>query len=234
MFEALNAIYCGPAPAPAGLWARWNLDPLLLAGLAAAAPALWRSAAGRAALATLVVVFVSPLCALSSALFAARTLHHVLLVAVAAPLIALARPAAGPRPAALPFGLATAALWLWHLPAAYDAALSNVAVYWAMQATLLLPALAFWRAVLAPQADPVGAALFVLAGYVQMALLGAVLTFAPGPLYAAHAVAPLAFGLAPLADQQIGGLLMWVPAGLPYAVTLALMARRAWGRGLPA
>ena len=63
-----------------------------------------------------------------------------------------------------------------------------------------------------------------------MGLLGALLTFAPQALYAAHAVAPLSWGLTPLGDQQLGGLIMWVPAMLPYLVIIDHLARRSWGR----
>jgi putative membrane protein len=228
MLDAFDGIYCGPPPGPDGLLLLWNLDPPLLLALAALAVTIGRCRPGAAAVAVLVVVFVSPLCALSSALFAARSAHHILLVAVAAPLIAAALPAPRRVSAALPFAISTALLWIWHLPGAYDLALANVAVYWGMQLSLLLSAVAFWRAVLAPDAQPAGAVLFVVAGFVQMALLGAVLTFAPDPLYAIHQTAPLAWGLDPLADQQLGGLLMWVPAGVPYAVVAAVLARRMW------
>lgn len=224
----LSGIYCGPAAEPAGIWLRWNFDPVLLAALALLGFAMRRSVPGLLAVAALVVTFVSPLCALSAALFSARVIHHLILVAVAAPLLALALPArraASPAPA---FLVATAVLWLWHLPAAYDLALSNMAVYWLMQATLLGTAFAFWRAVLAP-AQPAGTALlFVLGAYMQMGLLGALLTFAPEPLYAIHAVAPFAWGFTPLGDQQLGGLIMWVPAGLPFAFWGALVGRRGW------
>ena len=69
--------YCGPAPVPTDIWTRWNLDPLLMATLAALALVVARrrssdARAGWAAIALMVVVFVSPLCALSSALFSAR------------------------------------------------------------------------------------------------------------------------------------------------------------------
>ncbi len=72
---------------------RWNFDPLLIAAFAALALAvgLGRSAAPRAgwvAVTLLFVIFVSPLCALSSALFSVRVIHHVLLVAAVAPLLA--------------------------------------------------------------------------------------------------------------------------------------------------
>ncbi|PTE23398.1 hypothetical protein C5F48_02075 [Cereibacter changlensis JA139] len=226
MIPQLAGLYCGPAAVPAGLWQQWNLDPPLLAALALMALALRRSPAGLAGVAVLAVAFVSPLCALSAALFSARVVHHVLLLAVAAPLLALALP--GRRGGlGLPFALSTAVLWLWHLPQAYDAAMANYAVYWLMQATLLGSALLFWRAVFA--AGQEGAALLaLLAAYVQMALLGALLTFAPEGLYAIHATAPMAWGMTALADQQLGGLIMWVPAGLPYALWGGWLARRAW------
>jgi putative membrane protein len=230
MIESLSGIYCGPPPVPGLVWSRWNLDPALVAGLLTLSLAIGRSRPGAAAIAALLIAFVSPLCALSAALFAARAVHHVLLVAVAAPLVALACPGRRAGAAPIHLALSTAFLWGWHLPAAYDLALSNLVAYWVMQATLFGPAVLFWRAVLAPEADAPAALLLVTGAYVQMALLGALLTFGPQPLYEIHRTAPLAFGLAPLADQQFGGLVMWVPGALPYALFAALLARRGWGR----
>ena len=126
------------------------------------------------------------------------------------------------------FVVATGVLWAWHLPQAYDAAMANKGLYWIMQATLLASATAFWRAVLA-QDQPAGqAGLAILGAYMQMGLLGALLTFAPDPLYAIHQWAPLSWGFTPLSDQQLGGIIMWVPAGIPYAALGALVARRGW------
>ena len=224
-----TGIYCGPAPEPGALWWQWNLDPLALGALALLA-IFARDRNGAMAVGVLAIAFVSPLCALSSALFSARVVHHVLLVAVAAPLLARAWPARRSGQAGPAFAVSTAILWAWHAPAAYDLALGHVGVYWIMQLTLLGSAVWFWRAVFAPARSPVEALTLVVAGFAQMGMLGAILTFAPEPLYAAHAVAPLAWGLTPHADQQLAGLLMWVPAGLPYAVAGALVARRAWGR----
>ena len=171
---------------------------------------MYKRQVGLAAVGVLVLAFVSPLCALSAALFSARVVHHILLVAVAL------------------FMLATLVLWGWHVPAAYDAAMANHAVYWVMQATLLGSAWLFWRAVLAP-AQAVGSALLSILGtYMQMGFLGALLTFAPRGLYAIHATAPLDWGFTALSDQQLGGLIMWVPAGLPYAALGLLVARRGW------
>ena len=228
--DALAGLYCGPAPDPGVIWTRWNLDPPLLAGLAMLALVLGRSRAGAAAVAVLVLAFVSPLCALSAALFSARVVHHLLLVAVSAPLIALAWPARLSRATTPMFVIATGVLWAWHLPQAYDAAMANKGLYWVMQATLLGSATAFWRAVLAPGQPTGQAGLTILGAYMQMGLLGALLTFAPEPLYAIHWQAPLAWGFTPLADQQLGGIIMWVPAGIPYAALGALVALRGWRR----
>jgi putative membrane protein len=225
---ALQGIYCGPAPEPSDIWQSWNLDPAVLVVLFLLAVALRRDRLALAGMAVLAVAFVSPLCALSAALFSARVVHHVLLIAVAAPLLATAlrsRIAPSPLLALVTF---TATLWLWHLPLAYDLALGNKAVYWLMQATLMGPAVLFWAAVLDKAQPPGPALLAVLGAYVQMALLGALLTFAPGSLYAVHATAPMAFGFTALADQQLGGLIMWVPAGLPFLVIGGLLARRSW------
>ena len=222
----LPGSYCGVAPPPASVWSAWNLDPILLTGLMLMWLMVGRRPMGSLAMLALVVAFVSPLCAMAAGLFSARVVHHVLLVAVAAPLLAAGMPRRGGQPG-LHFALSTAILWLWHLPQAYDLALSDIAVYWIMQISLLGSALLFWSAVLS-QRTSAQAMLWSLAGLIQMGMLGAILTFAPAPLYAAHAMAPLAWGLTPLADQQLGGLIMWVPAMVPYAAMIALQARRGW------
>ena len=221
-----EGVYCGPAPLPEEVLWRWNFDPLAVAVIAALAVWYGRSRAGVLGVAVLAVAFLSPLCALSSALFSARVVHHILLVAVAAPLLALARPARRRTGAGLPFILATALLWLWHLPIAYDAALSDMAVYWIMQASLFGSAWLFWRAAFS-QTEGSGLG-WVFLAYVAMGLLGALLTLAPQALYSAHASAPLLWGFTPLSDQQLGGLIMWMPAGIPFALWGTMLARRAW------
>ena len=221
--------YCGPAPAPADLLARWNFDPWALIVLAALAIWAGRTRPGAAGIIVLAFAFLSPLCALSQALFSARVVHHVLLVAVAAPLLALSRPARVPIGVGLPFLMASAALWLWHAPMAYDAALGQKALYWLMQASLFGPAFLFWRAAFS---QPGGAGvIWVFLAYLAMGMLGAILTLAPDAVYATHAAAPMLWGLTALSDQQLGGLIMWMPAGLVYAVWGAMLLRRAW-RGM--
>lgn len=222
-----NRIYCGPPADPSSIWTSWNLDPIVLVPLLLFA-ALQRDFRGLAAAGVLLLAFVSPLCALSSSLFSARVLHHVLLTAVAAPLIACRRSPGPAGPMMLPFALSAVIFWSWHAPAAYDFALSHVAIYWLMQLTLLASAIWFWRAVLHRDRPSVEALAFIVLGFAQMGMLGAVLTFAPQPLFAAHAIAPLAWGITSLADQQAGGLIMWVPSGLPFAIAGLLVARRSW------
>ena len=220
--------YCGVGATPADLLIRWNTDPVLLAALAAVAALLWRrrtGAMGWAALSVAVLLFVSPLCALSSALFTARTVHHVLLVAVLAPLVAWALP-----PVRVPrVGLATLAaasvFWIWHAPAAYASAMSHDGAYWFMQASLGVAAVWFWLAI--RTARPLAAVGALLVSTVQMGLLGALLTVADRAFYAPHAATTLAWGLTPLGDQQAAGLIMWAPAAAIYlGVAMVVLGRQ--------
>lgn len=212
--------YCGPAPLPDGIWAAWNLDPAVLAGLALLGWWLRRHGAGvRIGIGLLAAAYVSPLCALSAGLFSARTVHHLVIVFGAAPLLAgTLQSVRVPMVPALLFHLAV--FWLWHLPAAYEFALASDAAYWAGQMALLASALLLWRA-LGQDDQPPTTAFFVIAAMVmQMGMLGAVLTFAPGALYAPHYLTTQQYGIGVLADQQVAGLLMWV-GSLPLTVAAA-------------
>ena len=224
--------YCGVAAVPADFWIRWNGDPLLLAALAALAFAVGRgyssnARAGWGAIALMVVIFVSPLCALASALFSARVLHHVLLIAVVAPLLTVAFPMRriGSPPLAVLVAAQAVILWLWHVPAIYEWGLASVPAYWLMQCSLLASAWLMWRAILSPSAHRGPALLALVATIGQMGLLGALIAFAPRPLYFVHFQSTAPWGLSPLADQQLAGLIMWVPAILPY---LAVGLWLAW------
>ncbi|CAN5259138.1 cytochrome c oxidase assembly protein [soil metagenome] len=223
--------YCGPPPLPDQAMLVWNLDPVLLAGLAICALfalRLPKVGPAMAAVAVLAVTFVSPLCAISVALFTARAVHHILIVTIAAPLFALAFPSRTVTMIGPAFVAATGLLWAWHLPSLYDAALTDARIYWLMQVSLLGSAIWFWRCLFA--APLVSATMGTIAGMAQMGMLGALLTFAPASLYVAHAGTTLAWGLPQLLDQQLAGLVMWVPGVIPYAIALAWIARRGWMR----
>jgi putative membrane protein len=226
--------YCGAPPTPEVLAARWNLDPILIALLLAALIAFGWRARGRLAFAggwgIAVAALISPLCPLSVALFSARVGQHMVLEFAAAPLIALGlgwRPRGG---ALAPAAVLAACLWLWHAPGPYDATFASDAVYWLMHLTSFAAALWLWAALLNGR-DLASSAAAVLITTGMMGLLGAVITFAPTPLYRVHELTTWAWGLTPLADQQLGGVIMWIPAGLVLAgglmATFTATLRRA-------
>lgn len=235
-----NVAYCGPPPAPAGLWSDWNLDPVVLAALALGAICYFRwavplrgpRAAFVGATAVLAVAFVSPLCALSTSLFSARIAHHMLMVAVAAPLLAVALPRKLPGAWLTGAGLAhMVILWVWHAPLAYGWALETTATYWLMELSLLASATFFWSTVWARQAEPPAVIVALILTMAQMGLLAALITFAQAPLYAPHVLTTQAWGLSPLEDQQLAGLIMWAPGALPYFAAVLWLAAR-WLRRL--
>jgi len=219
---------------PAEWLGRWNLDPILLLVVALAIVVLLRQAGIgvrerrfiAAAVGLALLLFVSPFCALTSALFSARAVHHLLLTAVLPPLtVAACLPSLRlPGGALLWTAVHALIFWSWHVPQAYGWALSSDAAYWLMQASLLLSGVGLWSAV--SKASVTNAIAALLGTMVQMGLLGALLTFAGSALYAPHFVAPVAWGLSPLEDQQLAGLVMWAPgAGIYLAAALALLAR---------
>ena len=236
--------YCGTPPTVATLATRWNLDPRLLAAFAAVAvgyalvtrhggtvgSSAWRRAASAAGWGVTALALVSPLCALSVSLFCARVGQHMVLTLVGAPLVALSLPARRSvggwhEPvAATAFALA---LWFWHAPGPYTATFQSDATYWAMHLTTYGSALAFWWTVLrAPPGRLAAGVAATVATGLQMALLGAVITWAPRALYPPHLLTTFAWGLTPLQDQQLGGAVMWVPAGLIFMA--AVTAPLAW------
>lgn len=124
------------------------------------------------------------------------------------------------------------ALWFWHLPGPYHWALDSEAVHTGEHLCFFVTSLAFWSLVLAPygrrQLSYGASLIFVGALGVQMGLLGAILTFASRPVYMQPATT-LRWGLTALEDQQLAGVIMWVPAGLLYLGVMAVLFA-AWLR----
>lgn len=126
-----------------------------------------------------------------------------------------------------------AVLWVWHLPSLFQATLENDFVHALQHASFLGSALLFWWAILHGRGQRLMgyglAVLYMFTTALYSGLLGALLTFAQTVWYPAYAGKTRAWGLTPLEDQQLGGLIMWVPACTVYVVAgLAMFA--AWLR----
>jgi putative membrane protein len=205
---------------------------------------------------SLVVALLSPLDSLGDYLFSAHMAQHETLMLVAAPLLVLGRPLSvwtwalpfewrrstgqffhqpawrvpwliitGPLVAWLLHALA---LWLWHVPAFFEAALANEAVHAFQHITFLLTALLFWWSVLgaSTKRDKGIALVSVFTTFVHTGALGALLTLSHTPWYPSYDTTAPTLNLTALADQQLGGLIMWIPAGAIYLLSgLALASK---------
>lgn len=192
----------------------------------------------------LMAALVSPLDEWSEQWLAAHMVQHELLMVVAAPLVALGAPlvallwtlpiasrrrvvAAVKRSRVAPtWALLTApgvawllhglALWVWHLPRLYDYAVAHEGIHIVQHLCFFGTAGLFWWGLMRGHYGRVGygaAVVYVFATALHSGLLGAMLTFAPRVWFTAYATAH-GGALSPLEDQQLAGLLMWVPAGL--------------------
>jgi putative membrane protein len=199
-----------------------------------------RATAFVGALAALLVALNGPVHDLAeSALFSAHMVQHLLLTLVVPPLLLagtpafmadallaplLARPASRsvlrtltrPVPA---LGAYAVVLFAWHLPEPYGAALRSHAVHIAEHACLVAAAVLAWWPVASPsrRLPPLPYAAQILYLFVfglPMTIVAAMITGAEQSLYPFYATAPRVTALTPLADQRLGGVLMWVPAGL--------------------
>ncbi len=120
-----------------------------------------------------------------------------------------------------------AALLFWHLPAPYGWASRHAAVHAIEHASLLGTALLFWWVALAPmgrrQLSYGMSILYISTAGMVMGALGAVLTFANSPWFIAHRTTTASWHLTPLEDQQLAGVIMWVPASLVYLLAAAVL-----------
>jgi putative membrane protein len=116
------------------------------------------------------------------------------------------------------FLLYAASLLAWHVPGPYDAAVHHQALHALEHLTFLGTAVLLWMVLLRERPQvPAGMAIgLAMATWVVTASLGALLTFAGAPLYPVYAHATSAWGLSPLRDQRMAGLIMWAPTGLAY------------------
>jgi len=222
----------------------------------------WRAAAYLGGWLTLVVALLSPMDRAATGSFAWHLIQHETLMLVAAPLLVIGRALptflwALPHRARVAAGHATragwlrgawntltsplsawllhaAALWVWHAPALFNAAVTNATVHDWQHATFLVTALIFWHALLhkSARARHGLALLYLFTTTIHTGVLGALLTFAGRPLYATlDSGLRDASSLTALEDQQLGGLIMWVPGSIVYVAAALILAAR-WLRML--
>ena len=130
------------------------------------------------------------------------------------------------------FGLHAIALWAWHLPVLYQATLTNELLHSLQHTSFILSALLFWWTILGATRGGLArgrAILYLFLTALQTGALGALLTFATSLWYPAYAATTRAWGLSPLDDQQLGGLIMWIPGSIAYLIA-ALVLFAGWLR----
>jgi putative membrane protein len=203
----------------------------------------------------LALALLPPLAPISAGTFSGHMLQHEVLMVAAAPLLVLGRPLAiwvwsfpagwrrsvasparstrlramwsfvtAPLTATILHG---AAIWIWHAPPLFAAAEANVWVHALQHSAFFFTALLFWNAVCGPREGTVraGALFWLFVTMLHTGALGVLLTFSAG-LWYREAPEAAAWGLTALEDQQLGGLIMWVPGGTVYVIAaLALGAR---------
>lgn len=211
---------------------------------------VWCFALGYAALA---LALLSPVHVYSEELFAMHMVQHLLLL-TAAPLLLLANPLPSvlwSLPAArrarlgrllvhrapvvvllrrlthpfVAWWLFVLSLWLWHQPAAYQAALRWEPLHYLQHASFFGTAVLFWWPIVGPaplrsRLPYPARMLYLFLAWIPNSILGAGITFAPNVLLPAYASQPRHWGLDPLTDQQLAGLLMWIPGDLLFAFGL--------------
>lgn len=120
-------------------------------------------------------------------------------------------------------------LWLWHLaPGWYDRAVEDDLIHDLQHMSFVAVAVLFWWNVIDPKplrarVPHIPRILYILGATIPAQFLGAMLTFAPEPLYETYVAATPIYGLDPLQDQQLGGLLMWIPGGLLYLLAAGVV-----------
>ena len=214
----------------------------------------WRHVSFFAGWLSAALALCSPIHELGEKLFSAHMLQHEILILLSAPLLSAAHPGATFLWAFTPANrrnvgnwfhrldrslgfftrpltawlLEAAALWIWHIPSLYQATLTSDWVHAAQHLSFFLTSVLFWSALYGVGRSALGyggATLYVFGAAAHCSALGCLLTFSQVLWYPAYANSTQPFGLTPLQDQQLGGVIMWVPSAITFiAVGLALFA----------
>lgn len=218
---------------------------------------VWRSSVFFwAGVIVLVAALLSPVHELAEQLFTVHMIEHELVMAIAAPLLVLARPmgallwglpqvvrsrtkhvlsrqtlrrlwwiASVPAVATALHGLA---IWVWHVPPLFDATVSDILLHRLQHLSFFLTGILFWWAVIW-RSSRGRAAWHLFVTMMHTSILGALIALAPSVLYVSQTHHAADWGLTPLEDQQLAGILMWVPGGIVYAGA-ALWCLSTWIR----
>jgi putative membrane protein len=190
------------------------------------------------------LALVSPLDELGdSYLFSAHMVQHLCLMIIGPPLLLLGTPEWMVKKAlsnraifqvakvltypVVAFVLFNVDFWLWHAPPLYNATLENQSIHILEHLTFILFSLCYWWPIFSPSKDlpplQIGGQIFYLfLSGMPSVLLGAGLTFSP-PLYAPYIAAPRIWGISAATDQQLGGLIMWIPVSIFYIVIMSVL-----------
>ena len=178
-------------------------------------------------------------------LFSAHMLQHLVLTMIGPPMLLLGTPGWLIEPLlrrrtvlrigkaltypAVAFLLFNVNFWLWHAPSLYNATLSDENLHIFEHLLFLITATLYWWPVFSPVEEGLprlslgGQILYIFLGGMPSVALGAGLTFLP-PLYAPYIQQSVrAWGISPAADQQLGGLIMWVPLNIAYIVVVSVL-----------
>ncbi|MGH7475795.1 MAG: cytochrome c oxidase assembly protein [Longimicrobiales bacterium] len=208
----------------------------------------WQTAAFLGAVAILFAALNGPLHDLSDYfLFSAHMVQHMLLMMIMPPLLLLGLPAWLLRPLLLRRGVEPMARVLthpatafavynvvligWHFPALYNWALVNHDVHIVQHLMFIAAALLMWWPVVDPLPElrrigPLLKILYLFAFGLPMSIVSAFITMSPRAVYPWYVEAPRIVALTPLEDQQLGGLLMWIPGMLIYWTVVTIIFLR--------
>jgi putative membrane protein len=230
----------------AGLWALYEWRARVHAGRH---PAERPSAVQRTLFGTgLLLTFLSlngPLHDLSDYyLFSAHMVQHLVLTLWVPPLLIAGTPGWMLRPALRPGPVAWVARWVtdarvafvifnvviavWHLPPMYNMAMADHPVHIGQHLMFLISATLMWWPLMSPLPElprlayP-GQMLYCFLMSIPMSIVAIYIALADHVLYPAYSAAPRLWGITPLADQQIGGLIMWVPGGLFFYLVMTVV-----------
>ena len=192
----------------------------------------------------LILALCSPIDVLGEYLFSVHMIQHELLMVLAAPLLVISRPTSTllwglPQGCRLWLGkiiqqksvarcskallsavgawlLHAIGLWAWHIPVLFNASLRSDTIHTLQHFSFVLIALVFWYAMLRNYQHQLGAVLYLFTTAIHASVLGALITLSPVVWYTPYKQTTHEFGLTPLEDQFLGGIVMWMPAGIAF------------------